>query len=77
MTHPPGGPAAGDIAPAGHRAPATPAVLQVASLAELTRLAGNYLPEEDLQRIREAYRFSDASSRISPRISAGCRRAPT
>ena len=65
-TVPPGGaPAApGDdlsIAPAGHRLPTTPAVLQVASLAELTRLAGLYLPEEDLQRIREAYRVGDAA----------------
>ena len=51
--------AAGDlieapIAPAGHRAATTPAVRQVATLAELTRLVSSYLPEEDIQRIREA-----------------------
>src|SRR5690348_10392135 len=34
---------------------------QVASLAGLTRLVGTYLPEEDLRRIRDAYRFSDAA----------------
>ncbi len=34
---------------------------QVASLAGLTRLVGTYLPEDDLRRIREAYRFSDAA----------------
>jgi len=49
------------IAPAGHRAASTPAIRQVASLAELTRLASAYLPEEDLQKIREAYRVSDAA----------------
>jgi len=32
---------------------------QVASLATLTRQAGSYLSEDDLRRIREAYRFSD------------------
>ncbi len=32
---------------------------QVASLAGLTRMAGAYLSEDDLRRIREAYRFSD------------------
>lgn len=31
----------------------------VASLAELTRLASTYLPEDDIRRIRDAYRVSD------------------
>src|SRR5919112_966747 len=34
---------------------------QVASLAGLTRLASTYLLDDDLRRIREAYRFSDAA----------------
>ncbi|MFP5461796.1 MAG: RelA/SpoT family protein [Gammaproteobacteria bacterium] len=32
---------------------------QVASLASLTRLAEAYLPEEDVRRVREAYRVAD------------------
>jgi GTP pyrophosphokinase len=40
---------------------AAPDERQVASLAGLTRLAGSYLPEEDLRRIRDAYRVSDAA----------------
>jgi guanosine-3',5'-bis(diphosphate) 3'-pyrophosphohydrolase len=40
---------------------AAPDERQVATLANLTRLAGGYLPEEDLRRIRDAYRVSDAA----------------
>ncbi|MCC7059638.1 MAG: bifunctional (p)ppGpp synthetase/guanosine-3',5'-bis(diphosphate) 3'-pyrophosphohydrolase [Burkholderiaceae bacterium] len=43
--------AASAAAPASER--------QVASLATLTRQASTYLSEDDLRRIREAYRFSD------------------
>ncbi|HPU54061.1 MAG TPA: HD domain-containing protein, partial [Burkholderiaceae bacterium] len=32
---------------------------QIVTLASLTQLAEAYLPQEDLRRIREAYRFSD------------------
>ncbi|MFO0460341.1 MAG: HD domain-containing protein, partial [Burkholderiales bacterium] len=34
---------------------------RVVSLAHLTRLASGYLGEDDLKRVREAYRFSDSS----------------
>ncbi len=33
----------------------------IVSVAELTRLASAYLGEDDLKRVREAYRFSDSS----------------
>ncbi|MCL4185498.1 MAG: HD domain-containing protein, partial [Burkholderiaceae bacterium] len=38
---------------------AAPDERQVVSLADLTRKAGTYLSKDDVQRIREAYRFSD------------------
>ena len=38
---------------------AAPDERQVVSLATLTRKAATYLPEEDLKRIRDAYRLSD------------------
>ena len=47
---PPGG---GFVAAADER--------QVVSLAGLTRKAGLYLSEDDLRRIRDAYRFIDAA----------------
>ena len=34
---------------------------RVVSLAHLTKLASSYLGEDDLKRVREAYRFSDSS----------------
>ncbi|UCE31114.1 MAG: HD domain-containing protein, partial [Burkholderiales bacterium] len=40
-------------------AQAEPPANRVASLAGLTRIAGAYLGEDELQRIRDAYRFSD------------------
>ena len=52
-TDPPGGLAEGFFAPADER--------RVVSLAHLTQLAAAYLGEDDLRRVREAYRFSDSS----------------
>jgi len=46
-------------APAGFVAPADER--GIVSVAELTRLASAYLTEEELRRVRDAYRFSDSS----------------
>jgi len=54
-------PAAAAGALAGSGFAAAPDERQVVSLATLTRKAGAYLPEEDLRRIRDAYRLSDES----------------
>ena len=53
LSDPPASVAEGFAAPADER--------RVVSLAHLTKLASNYLGEEDLRRVREAYRFSDSS----------------
>ena len=49
----PSGPLVAFVAPADERG--------IVSVAELTRLASAYLGEDDLKRVREAYRFSDSS----------------
>ena len=48
-----GSPGEGFAAPADER--------RVVSLAHLTKLASSYLGEDDVKRVREAYRFSDSS----------------
>ena len=56
-------------APAGFVAPADER--GIVSVAELTRLASAYLTEEELRRVRDAYRFSDSSHLGQFRTSGG------
>jgi RelA/SpoT family (p)ppGpp synthetase len=51
--------AEGEAASEGFAAPADER--SVASLGQLTQLASSYLGEDDLKRVRDAYRFSDSS----------------
>jgi guanosine-3',5'-bis(diphosphate) 3'-pyrophosphohydrolase len=53
VVEPPASFSEGFVAPADER--------RVVSLAHLTQLASAYLGEDDLRRVREAYRFSDSS----------------